>query len=103
LSIWTVLLMGLALTLTVGATVLTGAQAEPLKILGIGGEAAAVLVQSLTTIRDGLLAMLPGPTVSVGMAVVLTVLALIWLRLVRSSGRRSSASGNGASASINNQ
>ena len=103
LSIWTVLLMGLALTLTVGATVFTGAQAEPLKVLGIGGEAAAVLVQSLTTIRDGLLAMLPGPAVSVGMAVVLTVLALIWLRLVRSSGRRSGASGNGASASTNHQ
>lgn len=102
LSIWTVLLMGLALTLTVGATVFTGAQAEPLKILGISAEAAAVLVQSLMTIRDGLLAMLPGPTVSVGLAAVLAVLALIWLRLVRSSGRRSDVSGNGTSASTNN-
>ena len=103
LSIWTVLLMGLGLTLTVGMTVFTGSQVDPLKVLGISGEAAAVLVQSLTTIRDGLLSMLPGPTVSVGMAAVLAVLALIWLRLVRSSGRRSDASGNGASASTNNQ
>ena len=103
LSIWTVLLMGLALTMTVGMTVFSGSQVDPLSYLGLGGQAAAVLVQSLTTIRDGLLAMLPGPAVSVGMAAVLAVLALIWLRLVRSSGRRSDASGNQASASTNNQ
>ena len=103
LSIWTVLLMGLALTMTVGMTVFTGVQVDPLSYLGLGGQAAAVLVQSLTTIRDGLLAMLPGPAVSVGLAAVLAVLALIWLRLVRSSGRRSDASGNRASASTNNQ
>ena len=103
LSIWTVLLMGLALTMTVGMTVFSGAQVDPLKYLGIGGEAAAVLVLSLATIRDGLLAMLPDPAVSIGIAAVLAVLALIWLRLVRSSGRRSGASENQASASTNNQ
>lgn len=103
LSIWTVLLMGLALTLTVGMTAFTGAQVDPLRYLGLGGQAAAILVESLTTIRDGLLAMLPGPAVTVALAAVLAVLALIWLRLVRSPGRRSGVSGNGASASTNNQ
>jgi len=103
LSIWTVLLMGLALTMTAGMTVLTGVPLNLAEYLGLGGQAAAVLVQSLTTIRDGLLATLPGPAVSIGLAAVLAVLALIWLRLVRSSGRRSDASGNQASASTNNQ
>ena len=103
LSIWTVLLMGLALTMTVGMTVFSGAQVDPLSYLGLGGQAAAVLVQSLTTIRDGLLTMLPGPAATIGLAAVLAVLTLIWLRLVRSSGRRSDASGNQASASTNNQ
>lgn len=103
LSIWTVLLMGLALTLTVGMTVFTGAQVDLLKYLGFGGQAAAVLLESLTTIRGGLLAMLPGPAVTIGLAAVLAVLALIWLRLVRSSDRRSGTSGNQVSASTNNQ
>ena len=80
-------------------TVFTGVQVDPLAYLGLGGQAVAVLVQSLTTIRDGLLAMLPGPAVTIGLAAVLAMLTLIWLRLVRSSGRRSDASANQASAS----
>lgn len=103
LSIWTVLLMGLALTLTVGMTAFTGAQVDPLDYLGIGGQAVAVLLQSLITIRDGLLALLPGPALTVALAATLGVLALIWLRLVRSSGRRPGASENQAPASTNNQ
>lgn len=103
LSIWTVLLIGLALTLTVGKTVSAGVQIDPLAYLGLGGQAVAVLMQSLTTIRDGLLDMLPGPAVTIGLAAVLAMLTLIWLRLVRSSGRRSDASANQASASTNRQ
>ena len=103
LSIWTILLMGLALTLTAGMTVSSGVRLDLKQLLGIGGLLVTSIVQDLTVIRDGLLVMLPDPAVTAGLVAVLVVLALIWLRLVRSSGRRSGVSGGQASTSANDQ
>jgi hypothetical protein len=93
LAIWTLLLMGLALVLGVGTTLFPEMRLGLLEYFGFSGQALALIWRNLGTLRDGLLALLPGPAMMVAVAVVLAVLTLIWLRLARSTGRRSVTSG----------
>lgn len=89
MSIWTMLLISLALAVTVGVTVIPGAQPSLQQVVGYGQQLIMLLVQYVGAVRDSLLALLPGPFAAAGLVAALGVLALIWLRLVRSPGWRS--------------
>lgn len=93
LSIWTVLLIGLALAVTVGVTVIPGVRPGIQEIVSYSQQVAALLLQDLTAVRNSLFSLLPSPAAAAGLVAALGVLALIWLRLVRSPGRRSRAQG----------
>ena len=69
LSIWTVLLIGLALALTVGITVIPGARPSCRSMLEVAGGGAGPYAGPHDDSETGLLALLPGPA-PVGMAAV---------------------------------
>lgn len=93
LAILTVLMMGLVLVVTIGSTLFPEASLGVTDTFSYAGQAIVMMVRNMAPIRDALLALLPGPGVTAAIAGGLVVLTLIWLRLVRSTGRRSIASG----------
>ncbi len=98
-AIMTVLVMGLVLVLALSARAFPDTQLGLLAYVDYGGQAVALIFRNLAAIRDGLLALLPGPGILAAVGLALMVLSLVWLRLVRSAGRRSVASGQQASSS----
>ena len=99
MSIWTLLLIGLGLVLALVTTAFPEVRLSLVEYFAYIGQTAALIVRNVAAIRDGLLAMMPGPAVTAAVAVALVVLTGIWLRLVRSTGRRSVASGQQAPTS----
>ncbi|MCB0228074.1 MAG: zf-HC2 domain-containing protein [Anaerolineae bacterium] len=80
-SIWTVMVLSVAITVLVGLTVSPAVRWQVAEYLGFGSRVVGVVISSVTAARDSLLTM-PGPGALVLALCVLAALMVLWLRLV---------------------
>ncbi|MCB0201999.1 MAG: zf-HC2 domain-containing protein [Caldilineae bacterium] len=80
-SIWMVAALSVAITVLVGLAIAPGARWQIAEYLGFGSQAVAVVVRSVTALRDSLLTM-PGPGGLVAALCVLVALMALWVWLV---------------------
>lgn len=102
LSVWGILVMGLVLTTVTWLVVSPEARFQMLELVGFGGQLIALALHNLSSIRDGVLDLVPGP--GVVLLFTLTGLAALaaWLALVLYGGRRDVGLGsNGTERSAN--
>ena len=95
-SIWMVAALSVAITVLVGLAIAPGARWQIAEYLGFGSQAVAVVVRSVTALRDSLLTM-PGPGGLVAALCVLVALMALWVWLVfwNNSQRAVAAGENG--------
>lgn len=80
-SIWTVMALSAAIAVFVGFTVTPAARYQIAEYLAFAGRALGVVVDSVASVRDGLLTM-PGPAALAVALCILAGLIALWVRLV---------------------
>jgi predicted anti-sigma-YlaC factor YlaD len=97
--IWSLLVLGAALTSSVWFAANPGAQVRALEFLGYLGQFVAVVVGNLTALRDNMLGGVPVMTALVLFSMALLATAWLWIALV-SPGRAEAVGVNGTVANL---
>ena len=95
LAIWTLVALGsvLAVMLWVGSSPMTALPA--IDYLGFSSQLVALIIHNLGDVRDTLLAVLPSPQVTLGLASAVLFCTIAWVWLIsRVGGRAGSAANN---------
>lgn len=81
-AVLVLLILGAALTTAAWMAISPAARVQLVETLGFAGQFAALVFQNLASIRDGVVALLPDPIVTLGMCLALMAISAIWIRLV---------------------
>jgi anti-sigma factor RsiW len=81
-TLMALMVLGTALTTALWMAISPAARAQLVETLGFVGQFAALVIQNLASIRDGVVALLPAPVIMLGICLGLMAISAIWIRLV---------------------
>lgn len=81
-TVLALMVLGTALTTALWMAIAPAARAQLVETLGFAGQFAALVFQNLTSIRDGVVALLPDPVIMLVVCLGLMAISAIWIRLV---------------------
>lgn len=88
-TVLALLVLGTALTTALWMAISPAARVQMVATLGFAGQFATLVFQNLTSIRNGVVALLPDPVIMLGICLGLMAISAIWIRLVFYGARMS--------------
>jgi anti-sigma factor RsiW len=81
-TVLALLVLGTALTTALWMAISPAARVQIVETLGFAGQFVALVFQNLASIRDGVVALLPDPVVTLVVCLAVMAISAIWVRLV---------------------